>query len=474
MGPRAGSRGGSAWLVGGGAFTVVLVVAGVLARWSPSSRWLRAVPPGAVAALASGGPPPVAQATAALDPAHAESRRLGRRALWTAGEEDWARRWIRWAASAPAARLAERGTPEAEPPVDPPALLPAVSLTAAAHAVFAPPGTPPVSPRHAQPPRPGPFWLDPTWFTPPPPPLDLTVAELKSTFSYHTYLSRKHKLLIATIPKVACTEFMRLAFRMNGDRNWRKEPHFRRDRAPLWFSKLSVSEATDILTDPTWTKAVFFRDPKRRLLSAYLDKFVQHDSYSIKVFQAPRGTRFTFEQFVKRVVVCSGTQACMVRGARQSQADGLHVRTNPHWRPQVYINGMAKYLPYFNFVGSFERLENHTRALLEGLGVWEQFGASGWGKDGSLPIFHQNTASHRTGSISLLEKYYPPDLAKQVENAYRMDYGMLHQIGLLAPASSSSRSQNPSGGGGGGGGSEPSDLPVTGLGWQGHSPEEYL
>jgi hypothetical protein len=29
-----------------------------------------------------------------------------------------------------------------------------------------------------------------------------------------------------------------------------------------------------------WLKAVFFRDPSRRLLSAYLDKFVENRDYS--------------------------------------------------------------------------------------------------------------------------------------------------------------------------------------------------
>jgi len=38
------------------------------------------------------------------------------------------------------------------------------------------------------------------------------------------------------------------------------------------------------MNDPTWTKAVFFRDPAKRLLSAYLDKFVKNRDYSVTVF----------------------------------------------------------------------------------------------------------------------------------------------------------------------------------------------
>ena len=107
---------------------------------------------------------------------------------------------------------------------------------------------------------------------------------------------------------------------------------------------------------------------------------------------------------MQRVVTCSGDKACVARRDRTSQEDGLHGRTNPHWRPQIYVNGLAKYLPFFNFVGSFEHLENHTRVLLDGLGVWEEFGASGWGKDGASSIFQRNTANHRTGSVSLMDR----------------------------------------------------------------------
>jgi len=43
----------------------------------------------------------------------------------------------------------------------------------------------------------------------------------------------------------------------------------------------------EIMTDPTWTKGVFFRDPLKRLLSCYLDKFTngteRAHKYSVKV-----------------------------------------------------------------------------------------------------------------------------------------------------------------------------------------------
>lgn len=37
---------------------------------------------------------------------------------------------------------------------------------------------------------------------------------------------------------------------------------------------MTPERVSSILTDPTWTKAVFLRDPAERLLSCFLDKIV--------------------------------------------------------------------------------------------------------------------------------------------------------------------------------------------------------
>ena len=118
-------------------------------------------------------------------------------------------------------------------------------------------------------------------------PVRFSWVEKKAT-AHHVYVSKKHKLMLTTIPKVACTEFMRLMFRMTGDTNWKLDPHFRTKRpvlAQLPFSGDESLQATAILNDPTWTKGVFFRDPAERLLSAYIDKFVRNNKYSLVLFK---------------------------------------------------------------------------------------------------------------------------------------------------------------------------------------------
>lgn len=49
-----------------------------------------------------------------------------------------------------------------------------------------------------------------------------------------------------------------------GKRDWQLDPHFKKHK-PL-LKDLPIDEVQDILNDPAWTKAAFFRDPSKRLL----------------------------------------------------------------------------------------------------------------------------------------------------------------------------------------------------------------
>ena len=48
--------------------------------------------------------------------------------------------------------------------------------------------------------------------------------------------------MMFTIPKVSCTEFIRLFFRLKGDRQWTADPHFRKGK-PL-LKDLPLEEVT--------------------------------------------------------------------------------------------------------------------------------------------------------------------------------------------------------------------------------------
>ena len=215
----------------------------------------------------------------------------------------------------------------------------------------------------------------------------------------------------------------------------RGDPHFSKNK-PL-LKHLPLERVNAILRDPDWTRAVFFRDPARRLLSSYLDKFVQHRDYSVTVFGRKKGKRaMTYAEFAEAVANCSGDAECLADPTRPGRtrytAMGLHSRTNPHWKEQVLVSNVWKFLPAMNFVGSFERLESHARALLERVGIWEAYGARGWGRSGNDSMFATNTVYHRTTASARVKALHSsPRNEETIRRAYWRDYSALKRIGLI-------------------------------------------
>ena len=42
--------------------------------------------------------------------------------------------------------------------------------------------------------------------------------------------------------------------------------------------------------------------------------------------------------------------------------------------------GLEHYMPLYTYVGSFDRLAEHSRHILTAKGLWDEYGADGWGK----------------------------------------------------------------------------------------------
>ncbi|KAH8073747.1 chondroitin 4-sulfotransferase [Aureococcus anophagefferens] len=228
-------------------------------------------------------------------------------------------------------------------------------------------------------------------------PLSYREQELRYA-QHHMYVDVKHKLLYCAVPKVACTEFMRLFFRLKGEnqnQRWKGDPHFRQDK-PLFNKIMNVTTATALMNDPTWTKFAFWRDPAERLLSAYLDKFANGEAL----------------------------------------LDGR------------FMCNMEKFLPAYNFVGSFDHLGDHAEKLLRALGLWEAYGAAGWtkalkrtvvdkikgavgGGDDGGRMFQKNAAWHQTTKMKPENHdLYTPELLAKVRRAYAMDYEMFDAVGF--------------------------------------------
>jgi len=209
---------------------------------------------------------------------------------------------------------------------------------------------------------------------------------------------RKYKLLFWTVPKNSCSVFKRLFRRMEGYADWRTRYNFPRgythDGAAstlphepgrnglTYLYNLNGVEATAILNDKTWTKAIFWRDPTERFLSAYLDKIGAHSRLG-----------WNFSTFVTKVE----------NGKR-----------DVHWNPQCDLIDCNKWLPVVNFVGYVETAAKDTELLLRRIGAWDTFGSSGWGLDAGVSIFQgQKDYRHATGARGRMHEFYADNALKQ-------------------------------------------------------------
>jgi hypothetical protein len=240
----------------------------------------------------------------------------------------------------------------------------------------------------------------------------------------------QHKLIFFTTPKVGCTVFKMLFRRMMGLENWQlqKDPHWPHnpDRNGLrYLHHYPLVRANHMLTSSDWTRIVFVRDPKERVLSAYLDKITRDTTYQGGYMQRtccmrnrrlqPSICSAVRQKKIKRIDGDTCSFSCFLQ-------DIAPICNDPHWRPQVQ-RMEAVFWPYISFVGHFEQMADDTRIFMERLGIWEQYGASGWGTYGNESIFASNTVDHQMAAKQKIRDYYnTPEIDALVRDKYRMDY----------------------------------------------------
>jgi hypothetical protein len=77
---------------------------------------------------------------------------------------------------------------------------------------------------------------------------------------------------------------------------------------------------------------------------------------------------------------------------------------------------------FINFVGHLDNVTRDARCLLERIGAWEKYGATGWGAFRSSSFLDQNMASHATSSRGLKEKFYTSELTQLALEYLQPDY----------------------------------------------------
>mmetsp|Transcript_6269 Transcript_6269/g.13893 ORF Transcript_6269/g.13893 Transcript_6269/m.13893 type:complete len:365 (+) Transcript_6269:1-1095(+) len=243
-------------------------------------------------------------------------------------------------------------------------------------------------------------------------------------------VDKEHRLIFCEHPKVACSEFKRLFMRLSGqaprefpqlvekpsakDLNWLHHPKTNRI---LRLNSFSAEEASQMMADKSWTKAVFVRDPLERLLSGYLDKCRMLPEEWRSKGNCPSNGYISFPDFVKAVF------------AKASDWDGL-LAMNAHWRPQSINCDLYKWLEYYQFQGNFSHLGPHSKYLLQSLGLYDKYG-HGWQKYGygwsdtedGFELFAEKPHDHKLRDAgNKVEEYFTKELADFALDFYRKDY----------------------------------------------------
>jgi Sulfotransferase family len=226
----------------------------------------------------------------------------------------------------------------------------------------------------------------------------------------------KYKLLFFTTPKVGCTVWKQLFRRMMNVSNYMEEdhygtvqPHNPKVNGLKYLYHYDPTTASAMMSDPTWTRAIFVRDPKERFLSAYLDKVIKNENFAIGK-------------------CCPNDRTC-IGPAKESVGNFIQLMRvchDEHWNPQSKRILEGKYWPLINFVGHMETLYDDAKKLLLQIGAWEEYGKSGWGPTGMDAIFQSVAGgtgrSHATDAVSKIKTYITPEIEKELEQYYADDY----------------------------------------------------
>lgn len=219
-----------------------------------------------------------------------------------------------------------------------------------------------------------------------------------------------HKLVFFPIAGVGDVTWRCLFRRMMGYADW--SDMSRQFEGLRYLSDYNETEATERMTSPDYTRAMFVRDPKVRILSNYLDYVVQDQGEYV------------------RHHCCGGREACVKRMLNFTAfLQVVPTCDEPYWRPQSR-RMEPRYYPYLNFIGHYHTIQDDAQVLLERIGAWETYGRSGWagigdGGDRDDQRFSTlfDTAQVPKVTASTFRSYYfSRDILMRAQKGFRIDY----------------------------------------------------
>lgn len=199
---------------------------------------------------------------------------------------------------------------------------------------------------------------------------------------------------VCTPPKNGCSRWKRLLRRIQGFKDYMRDPHNWRTAGLVMAGRQSVGFQHKLWTKPIIFKIILARNPLERLLSAWLSKK--------KVFKLP----LDFGKFTTMLDV--------------KKWAGKDV----HWKPQTFLCDSPGKGFHYDFIAKVEDRDIWMGKLENFLSI-KRYTSTGWGEN-RLQRFSQ--AESKIGSVDtgatklkILQRYYTPEIFKRVCRYYKND-----------------------------------------------------
>lgn len=233
----------------------------------------------------------------------------------------------------------------------------------------------------------------------------------------------EYNLLFCYIEKVACTAFNDVfsqlrkrhdpkIIRTQGNKGWfQNSPYYR------WYTKHDLEK---ILVNRSWHKAVFFRDPVERFVSAYRSKCMHSDYYD--------GNYFCHQAFGSDNASFADAAAAMFDRRNWTDEDEM---VNEHFKRQgSFCGGLHNTLQYYDTVEElkFDTAREKTSKLLRTIGA-----DPAWIQDYDTLFPPPNAglthSNHTTHTKKHLKEYFPddhPEVLSELFVYYEDDYRLFN------------------------------------------------
>lgn len=226
------------------------------------------------------------------------------------------------------------------------------------------------------------------------------VREPFNTWTYHSRLSKQHRYVAVTTPKVACTAVKAVLHNFEGLAPV-EDPH--ETGWELVLSAYPNAEIAEFLSSPDWLRFCFVRNPYDRLFSAWKSKIGNYIDHEYAPFREEMRAHYGYPSTTDPVPLLAFRDFA---DYIVSDIEGPY-RLDPHWDRQVNIL-IPDFIQY-DVVGRFESFATDFGQILTKVGA----------PDG---IVQQASEVVNATSHVALTAAYDNELADRVYDHYRVDF----------------------------------------------------